>query len=336
MSLESSARVRLTLHNEPLPLKAPFRISGYTFDAMPATIVTLRDGDLEGRGEGAGVYYLDDHPEKMLATLEAMRDTIESGVTRTQLRSLLPPGGARNALDCALWELESLRAGIPVWQLAGIAAPQPRVTTFTLPADDPAEILRRLSGFPTLAALKLKLDGDLAADPERVRVVRKARPDVWLGVDANQGYGADDLDALAAMLVGQNVSLLEQPVKRGAEALLEGWRSPVTVAADESILDLAELEARHHLFQVLNIKLDKCGGLTEALMMVERGRQLGLQIMVGNMAGATLSAAPAFILAQLCDIVDLDGPWFVADDPLAESLYEDGKIMVPEHLWGAG
>ncbi|SDA35601.1 dipeptide epimerase [Sphingomonas sp. NFR15] len=326
----------LAHRRDAMLFREPFRISGYLFESMPAVIATVSDGTFTGRGEAAGVYYLGDDPDHIERELERCRSAVETGIDRQALRTLLPPGGARNALDCALWELESLRTGTPVWRLAGVSAPLPRVTTFTLPAEDPAEILRRLAGFPMVAALKLKLDGDLAADAERVRAVRAARPDVWLGVDANQGYGATDLDALAAMLVDQDVSLLEQPVPRGAEALLEGWRSPVPVAADESILDLAELETRHHLFQVLNIKLDKCGGLTEALMMVERARHLGLKVMVGNMAGATLSAAPAFVLAQLCDIVDLDGPWFVADDPLAEGLYEDGKIMVPERLWGAG
>jgi len=336
MTSAPTPALALTHRRDAMMFREPFRISGYLFESMPAVIATVSDGTFTGRGEAAGVYYLGDDPDHIERELERCRAAVEAGVDREALRTLLPPGGARNALDCALWELESLRAGVPVWQLAGIETPQPRITTFTLPADDPAEILRRLTGFPTLTALKLKLDGDLAADSERVRAVRKARPDVWLGVDANQGYGAGDLDALAAMLVAETVSLLEQPVPRGAEALLDGWRSPVPVAADESILDLTELEARHHLFQVLNIKLDKCGGLTEALMMVTRARQLGLKVMVGNMAGATLSAAPAFILAQLCDIVDLDGPWFVADDPLAESLYDDGKIMVPARLWGAG
>jgi L-alanine-DL-glutamate epimerase-like enolase superfamily enzyme len=325
----------LTQHRDAMVFREPFRISGYLFESMPAVVATLSDGRVTGRGEAAGVYYLNDDPGHMESEIERCRAQVEAGIDRQALRALLPPGGARNALDCALWELESLRTDTPVWQLAGGTPPKPLVTTFTLPAEDPAEILRRLKGLPTLKALKLKLDGEFAADSERVRAVRAARPDVWLGVDANQGYGGDDLDRLATMLVDAKVSLLEQPVRRGEEALLDGWRPPLPVAADESILDLAELEAQHHRFQVLNIKLDKCGGLTEALMMAERARQLGLKVMVGNMAGATLSTAPAFVLAQRCDIVDLDGPWFVADDPLAASLYADGEIMVPARFWGA-
>lgn len=322
-------------HRDAMAFREPFRISGYLFDSMPAVVATVSDGGVTGRGEAAGVYYLGDDPDHIERELERCRPQIEAGIDRQALRDLMPPGGARNALDCALWELESLRAGTPVWQLAGIARPKPLVTTFTLPADDPAEILRRLGDLPPLKAIKLKLEGDLARDSERVRVVRAARPGVWLGVDANQGYGGNDLDGLVAMLASERVLLLEQPIRRGEEALLDGWRSPIPLAADESIQDLAELEAQHARFQVLNIKLDKCGGLTEALMMVERARQLGMKVMVGNMAGATLSTAPAFVLAQLCDIVDLDGPWFVADDPLAAGLYANGEIMVPARLWGA-
>jgi L-alanine-DL-glutamate epimerase-like enolase superfamily enzyme len=326
----------LSQRRDAMAFREPFRISGYLFESMPAVVATLSDGAVTGRGEAAGVYYLGDDPDHIERELERCRAKVEAGIDREDLRGLLPPGGARNALDSALWELESLRTGTPVWKLAGVASPRPLVTTFTLPAEDPAEILRRLGDLPALKAIKLKLEGDLACDSERVRAVRAARPDVWLGVDANQGYGGDDLDGLVAMLVRERVLLLEQPVRRGQEALLDNWRSPIPVAADESIQDLVELEAQHARFQVLNIKLDKCGGLTEALMMAERGRQLGMKVMVGNMAGATLSTAPAFVLAQLCDVVDLDGPWFVADDPLAASLYADGEIMVPAHLWGAG
>ena len=327
----------LTLHHhrDATAFREPFRISGYLFESMPAVIANISDGNVTGRGEAAGVYYLGDDPDHIESAIERCRTEVEAGIDRAALRKLLPPGGARNALDCALWEMESLSTGAPVWKIAGVPAPRPLVTTFTLPAEDPAEILRRLASLPPLKAVKLKLDGDLAGDSERVRAVRAARPDVWLGVDANQGYGNSDLEGLVGMLVQERVLLLEQPIRRGEEALLDGWQSPIPVAADESILDLVELELQHHRFQVLNIKLDKCGGLTEALAMAARARQLGLKVMVGNMAGATLSTAPAFVLAQLCDIVDLDGPWFLADDPLAAGLYADGEIMVPAQYWGA-
>jgi L-alanine-DL-glutamate epimerase-like enolase superfamily enzyme len=270
----------------------------------------------------------------MEAEIERHRDVIEYGIDRRALQSLLPPGGARNALDCAFWELESFQQAKPVWKLADVGPPRALVTTFTLPAEDPAYLTQRLPGFAHAKSIKLKLEGDLAADTAKIETVRKARPDVWLSVDANQGFEAKDLDALVQVLVDNRVGMLEQPLKRGAEAALKGWRSPVPVAADESILDLAELEALGSLFQVMNIKLDKCGGLTEALAQAALAKRMGMQVMVGNMAGSTLSTAPAFVLAQLCDFVDLDGPSSLADDPLADQIYSDGMVMVPSVLWG--
>jgi len=287
-----------------------------------------------GRGEAAGVYYLGDDPAHMEAELERHRDLIEYCLDRVALQQLLPPGGARNALDCAFWELESLQRETPVWKLADVGPPHPLVTTFTLPAEDPAYLLARLPGFSHARAIKLKLEGDLAADTARVETVRGARPDAWIGVDANQGFATSDLDALVQMLVEHRVSLLEQPIARGEEASLTGWTPPIPIAADESILDLAELEARGSLFQVMNIKLDKCGGLTEALAMAALARRMGLRVMVGNMAGSTLSTAPAFVLAQICDIVDLDGPSSLANDPLASQIYMDGMVMVRSDMWG--
>ncbi|KQY27732.1 mandelate racemase [Caulobacter sp. Root487D2Y] len=324
----------LTLRREAMRFRKPFRISGYLFEAMPAVVASIaRDGKV-GRGEAAGVYYLDDGPENIERRIEDQRQVIEGGIDRQDLGAILPAGGARNAIDCALWELESLELGLPVWALAGVGTPRPLTTTFTLPAEPPAILLEQLLEFAQAKAIKLKLDGDLAADTERVRAVRRARPDVWLGVDANQGYGGEDLDALVAMLVDSGVALLEQPVARGAEALLEGWKSPIPLAADESIQSLAELEALGERFDVVNIKLDKCGGLTEGLMIAAQARRMRLGVMVGNMGGSTLSTAPAFVLGQLCDIVDLDGPIFLPDDLLAPSLYADGQIMVRSDIWG--
>jgi L-alanine-DL-glutamate epimerase-like enolase superfamily enzyme len=315
-------------------MREPFRISGYLFHSMPSVVATIVEDGRTGRGEAAGVYYLGDDPAHMAGEIDRVRGAIEQGADLAELQTLLPAGGARNALDCALWELESLRIGQPVWRLAGVSDPKPRVTTFTLPADTPEVILERLATFPPVEALKLKLDGDLAADTERVRVVRGARPDIWLGVDANQGYGGDQLDALAAMLSDAGVALLEQPIARGSEHLLDGWRSPIPVAADESILDSAELDLHQHRFDVVNIKLDKCGGLTEALRMAAMARRMGLKVMVGNMAGSSLALAPAFVLSQCCDVVDLDGAWFLTDDPGAASLYDNGLFAVPDGFWG--
>jgi L-alanine-DL-glutamate epimerase-like enolase superfamily enzyme len=329
------ARRTLQVSRVAMKFATPFRISGYVFEAMPSVIAVLGEGDASGRGEAAGVYYLGDDQDRMVADIEAVRAALETGADRAALQTLLPPCGARNALDCALWELESIQAGVPVWQLAGVPAPAARITTFTLPADDPAVLADKVRDFDHAKAIKLKLDGELATDSERVAVVRAGRPDAWLAVDANQGYSASDLDALEQVLVEHGVSLLEQPLPRGSETLLAGWRPPFPVAGDESILDMAELEERMGYFDVINIKLDKCGGLTEALAMAHVARAAGKQVMVGNMGGSTLAMAPGFVLAQLCDIVDLDGPYGLSDDPLAAQIYADGEILVPERLWGA-
>ncbi|WP_245622559.1 dipeptide epimerase [Pseudoxanthomonas dokdonensis] len=326
--------VQLELHNEPLPMSAPFRIAGHVFEAMPATVVTLRQGPHVGRGEAAGVYYNHDHPETMIATLEALRPRIEAGLDREQLRTLLPAGGARNALDCALWELESQQRGVPVWQLAGLDSVRGLLTTFTVGADEPAVMAERAAAYRQARALKLKLTGDPDLDGARVRAVRLRCPDAWIGVDANQGYDAATLPLLLPALVETGVSLLEQPCVRGRESDLDGIERALPFAADESILDLAELEQRHHRFDVINIKLDKCGGLSEGLLMARRARELGKQVMVGNMCGTSLAAAPAFVLGQFCDVVDLDGPIFLRQDRSPSVRYEDGYIHCGDEVWG--
>jgi len=314
--------------------KEPFRITGYVFEAMPSVVARISEGELVGRGEAAGVYYLGDDQQRMLAQIEEVGADIETGLTRDELQTRLPAGGARNALDCALWELEAKLSGTPVWQLAGVPAPKPRITTFTLPADDPSVVATKVQRLGYAKAIKLKLDGDLALDRERIRIVRETRPDVWLGVDANQGFVAADLDALAAAARDYSVSLIEQPLKRGDEAALDGWHPGVPVVGDESILDLAELHERARYFDVINIKLDKCGGLTEALKIAQAATDLGKRLMVGNMGGSTLAMAPGFVIAQLCEVVDLDGPYGLADDPLAAEIYKDGAVFIPETIWG--
>jgi L-alanine-DL-glutamate epimerase-like enolase superfamily enzyme len=326
--------VELTLHIEPLPLSAPFRISGHVFEAMPATVVTLSDGDCLGRGEAAGVYYNNDFPQAMLATLESIRPRIEAGLDRETLRSLLPPGGARNALDCALWDLEAQRSGRSVWQLAGLEGVKPLLTTFTVGADAPEVMADKAAAYSTARALKLKLTGEPELDAARVRAVRSRCPGPWIGVDANQGYTRETLPSLLPVLVETKVSLLEQPCPRGAEQHLDNIEHTLPFAADESILDLAELEARYHRFDVINIKLDKCGGLTEGLMMARRARELGKKVMVGNMAGTSLAMAPAFVLGQFCDVVDLDGPTFLVRDVSPAVRYEDGYIHCGDEVWG--
>jgi L-alanine-DL-glutamate epimerase-like enolase superfamily enzyme len=330
------AKLQMQVEVERLPLKSPFRISGYTFTEIPVAVVTLRSGSLAGRGEASGVYYFKDTPDQIASTLEKHRAEIERGIDREQLLDLLPRGGARNAVDCALWDLEAKQAGKPVWQLAGLDYVLPRVTTFTLGADDPSVVARGAVELSHARALKLKLDGNVEADKERVRRVRDVRPDVWLGVDANQGFSIDSLHAAMPTFIEAGVQLIEQPLPRGCEAELEGFKCSIPLAADESVQDAADIAALVGRFQVVNIKLDKCGGLTEALQMVNEARRLGLHVMVGNMIGSSLAMAPAFVVAQLCDYVDLDGPIFLAQDRSPAVSYQNGSVSCAGDIWGDG
>jgi L-Ala-D/L-Glu epimerase len=334
MATRTASRA-LKVETAAIRFAEPFRITGYVFESMPSVVAHIAEHGCAGRGEAAGVYYLGDDQQRMLDMIEQVRAATEAGMTREDLQVVLPACGARNALDCALWELEAKLSKIPVWQLAGVPRPTPLVTTFTLPADDPSMLAEKVQRLSFAKSIKLKLDGNVDRDRERIRVIREARPDAWIAVDANQGFVAADLDQLAGAARDYSVSLIEQPLKRGDEAALEGWRPGIPVAADESILDLIELQERAQYFDVINIKLDKCGGLTEALKMARAARLFGKQLMVGNMGGSTLAMAPGFVLGQLCDVVDLDGPHGLADDPLAHQIYSEGAIFVPETIWGS-
>jgi L-alanine-DL-glutamate epimerase-like enolase superfamily enzyme len=327
--------VKLSIAVEKLRLSAPFRISGFVFEEQEAVVVTIDDGTHRGRGEASGVYYLGDTAKAIVASIEAVRGAIEAGVDRAGLQALLPPGGARNAVDCALWEFDAQRLDTPVWKLAGLGGVKPLITTFTLGAEDPATMMAGARKYAQARALKLKLTGELDLDVSRVQAVRAARPDVWMGVDANQGYGIGALQPLIDALLPLNISLLEQPLKRGREADLQNFKSPIPIAADESVLSLQDLPGLVGRFNVVNIKLDKCGGLTEGLAMARRAQTLGLQVMVGNMVGTSLAMAPAFVLGQLCDVVDLDGPIFLAHDRTPSMTYTDGKAWSGDEVWGA-
>ncbi|WP_077037110.1 dipeptide epimerase, partial [Pelomonas sp. KK5] len=297
-------------------LLEPVRIAGKTFEEIPCLQVELRCGPHRGRGEAAGVFYMKDDPAGMPAQLERLRPALREGLDREQLRRLMPPGGARNALDCALWDLEARQTGHPAWQIAGLDEPRPIRTAFTLSANDPETMARRATvGLHGQGdTLKLKLTGDAPLDIERVRAVRHARPTVWIGVDANQAYTPASIEALLPALAACRVQLLEQPFARGREQDMAAIDFPMPTAADESCLDLRELETLPGRFDMVNIKLDKCGGLTEGLLMARRARELGLRVMVGNMGGTSLATAPAFLLGQLCDVVDLDGPTLLAQE----------------------
>ena len=327
--------LRMEVAAQKLRLAEPFRIAGHVFETVEVVTVALEDGEHRGMGEGGGVYYLGDDSAHMLAELQRGRAAIEAGVSREELRAVLPPGGARNAADAALWDLEAKRTGRPVWSLAGVSEPVPIVTTFTVSADDPAAMGARATSYAGVRSIKMKLTGDLALDVDRVRAVRAARPDVWLGVDGNQGFAHGDLPTLIDALVEARVSLLEQPLPRGREAELEGLGSPVPIAGDESLLCLSDVADAPGRFDVVNIKLDKCGGLTEGLLMVAEARRLGLGVMVGTMVGTSLATAPGFVLGQICDLVDLDGPTFLAQDRVPGVTYRDGTLFAGPNVWGA-
>ena len=327
-------RRELAVDIERWPLPTPFRIAGHVWDELPLLIVRLREGGCEGRGEAAGVYYFGDTPERMACQVEALRTESEHGLTREALQARLPPGGARNALDCAMWELEARQAGVPVHRLAGLPAPQPLVTTCTVGADSPTAMAVAARAYVGARALKLKLTGEAALDAERVRAVRAACPGTWLGVDANQGYTAAGIGPLLPVLADAQVSLLEQPFARGDEAAMRDIDWPLTVALDESVQSGADLESVAGLCDVVNIKLDKCGGLTEALNMLETLREMGMRAMVGNMLGTAWAMAPAWLVGQGCEVVDLDGPLLLAADRDPGVRYRDGRIDCPDAAWG--
>ena len=329
------SRLKFDVAVETLRLAEPFRISGFCFETAEVVYVTLDDGQYRGRGEAAGVYYMQDDLAHMTRALQQARPEIEAGPTRQQLRGILPPGGARAAVDAALWELEARRAGTTAWRLAGLTTVHPVRTTLTVSADSVEAMTARALKYAQAKAIKVKLTGELDLDLARVRSIRAARPDVWMGVDANQGYTLSALPTLIRGLCEQRVLLLEQPLPRGRESDLQDFDSLIPIAADESVLSLAELPRAVGRFDVVNIKLDKCGGLTEGLMMAEEARRLGLEVMVGTMIGTSLATAPAFILAQQCSIVDLDGPTFLVKDRSPAVTYRDGDLFAGDDVWGA-
>ena len=334
MSAPERRNRSLTLSIEEFAYKKPFRISGHVFEKTAVLVAAVKEGDSVGRGEGAGAYYLGDDVANMVRQAEDARSALEAGATREEVQSLMPPGGARNAIDCALWDLEAKLSGRPVWQIAGLAEPRPLPSTLTLGADQPWAMAQAALALDPDAPVKVKLTGDLDDDVARLKAIRQARPDAWLGVDANQGYEIAELSRLLPELEAVGVRLLEQPLRRGRESDLDGFESPIPMAADESALTLADTEHLRGRFDVVNIKLDKCGGLTEGLAIARRAKALGLDVMVGNMMGTSLSMAPSYLVGQLCQIVDLDGPTFLQNDRSPSVKYAAGRITCPPQIWG--
>jgi L-alanine-DL-glutamate epimerase-like enolase superfamily enzyme len=282
-----------------------------------------------------GVYYHGDTAERVKSQIEAVADRLRMPITRQELLQLLPAGGARNAVDCALWDLEAKRFGIPAWQIAGLQAPRPILTTQTLGADSPDRMAERALAYKNARALKLKLTGT-AEDAARVSAVRAARPDVWIGVDANQGFTPSSLSDLLPVLVEAKVELVEQPFPRDRNSDLDGFASPIPIAADESAQDISDLDDLVGRYDVVNIKLDKCGGLTRGLAMHAAARERGMKTMVGCMIGTSLAMAPAVLLGQVCEIVDCDAPLSLARDREPSIVYDaEGRVFSPEAVWGS-
>lgn len=333
MHKPSVGSLKLDIEVERWPLAKPFRISGRVWEQLEVILVRLEKDGAIGRGEAAGVYYKDDVPRSMVQEIEAVRGVIENGIDQPSLSALLRSSGARNALDCALLDLNAKLARTPVWQMAGLRKPRPLMTTFTCGADKPEAMARTALAHVGAKALKLKLTGE-PVDAERVFAVREAMPDAWIGIDANQGFTRRFLEDLMPVLEQSKVALIEQPFPVGQESMLENVNWPIPIAADESAQTARDIPSLLGRFDIVNIKLDKCGGLSEALTMARAARERGLGVMVGNMIGTSLAMAPAFLLGELCDVVDLDGPLLLQNDRLYPVAYRDGNVFCTERIWG--
>ena len=324
---------RLTVRLETWPLKHAFRISrGAKTEALTVT-AEIADGPHSGRGEAVPYPRYDETPEGARSAIEGLRRAIEAGLTRPSLQDALPPGAARNALDCALWDLEAKQAGRPAWELAGLAPPQPCVTAVTLSLDTPEGMGRAAARHAAMPLLKLKVTGE--GDLDRIRAVRANAPDARLIVDANEGWTAPMLDALLPAFAALGVEMVEQPLPAADDGALAGRRFALPLCADESCHTRADLPRLAGRYRMVNVKLDKTGGLTEALALAADARAMGLRLMVGCMVGTSLAMAPAALLAGGADYVDLDGPLLLARDRTPGLGYDGAALQPPEPaLWG--
>jgi len=318
---------------ESWPSIIPFRISSHVWDDFPCIVCEISQDGVVGRGEALGVYYHDETPESMAGQIQVIAAELTSGADRNALQELLPPGGARFAVDSALWDIEAQLTGVSAWQRAGVAA-DPVETVFTIGLEaTPEAMAAKASAADRLSLFKVKLDNDRPV--ERIQAIRDARPDSRLVVDANQGWNFDELREFGPALHELGVLMIEQPLPRGADQELEGYESAAPLCADESCLHLGELEAAASRYQMINIKLDKCGGLTHGLELAKAAREKQLGLMVGCMGGTSLSMAPSHVLAQLCDFVDIDGPLLIKKDRDGGLIYDRGVVTLPlEPFWG--
>ncbi|MDH3620615.1 MAG: dipeptide epimerase [Gammaproteobacteria bacterium] len=323
----------VSIHTESWPALIPFRISNNVWDDFPCVVCEIGQDGAIGRGEALGVYYLDETPESMSAQLERIAGQLEDGASREDLLAMLPPGGARMAADAALWDLEAQLTGRTAWSMAGVDA-GPIETVFTIGLEDtPEQMADKAVAASDISLFKVKLGDDRPV--ERIAAIRAARPDARMVVDVNQGWTFDELQSHAPELKTLGVSMIEQPLPRGGDEELEGYEPPLPICGDESCLHLGELDEAARRYQMINIKLDKTGGLTHGLELAHAAREKGLGLMVGCMGGTSLAMAPHHVIAQLCDFVDIDGPLLVRNDRLGGLHYSRGIVTLPElPFWG--
>jgi L-alanine-DL-glutamate epimerase-like enolase superfamily enzyme len=326
--------MKMKIEKIPMALKSPFIMTGYTFTTLDTVRVTLEVDGVAGRGESLGIYYKNETAGSMIKQLEQVKSIIHSELSLDEVQKMLPAGGARNALDCALWDLELKRNNISVWDRVKIS-PKKLVTVATICIDSPEAMAIDAQKRIQYPILKIKLSND--APIERLEAIRQARPDATIIVDVNQGWTFAELKKYTPAAKKLGIAMIEQPLARGADEELTGYKSPVKLGADESCLSLSEYKSASLKYDVINIKLDKCGGLTEALKIVQCAMQDGKELMVGNMIGSTsLSMAPAYVIGQFCSFVDIDGPLFLQEDIDDALTYNDGGIvsLPSQALWG--
>jgi L-Ala-D/L-Glu epimerase len=326
--------MKITAAVETWPYKTPFRISRGVQESLDVIVVSIEDSDGRvGRGEAAGVDYEGETLPRMLDQIAAAAGDIECGAARSDLAQLLPPGGARNALDCALWDLEAKQTSQSVARLAGLAAFAPVLSAWTIGIGSEAEVRAGARALESWPLIKIKTNAEQGLAP--VRIIRDLCPKARFIVDPNQSWSCAQLNELAPELAALGVALVEQPIAVGEEASLADYSRLVPVAADESCRHRGDLGAIAPFFDVVNIKLDKTGGLTEALALKREIEARGLGVMVGCMAGTSLAMAPAMLVAQGAAFADLDGPLLHKSDRPLGIVYENGWMQPPsQELWG--
>jgi L-Ala-D/L-Glu epimerase len=325
---------RLSIAVERFPIAGRFTIARGSRTEATVVTATLTDGAARGRGECVPYARYGETAESVIEAIERVRPAIERGLDRTGLQDALPAGAARNALDCALWDLAAKQSGVPAHVTAGIDRLRPTTTAYTISLDTPAAMAEAAARASERPILKIKLgapDGDI----ERIRAVRAAAPDATLLADANEGWTDDNLATHLDACAAAGFALVEQPVAAERDRVLRAMSRPLPVCADESVHDRADLDRLAGLYDAVNIKLDKTGGLTEALALAEAAERRGLAIMVGCMVGTSLAMAPAMLLTPRARFVDLDGPLLLARDRDDGLTYQGSVVHPPSPiLWG--